>query len=145
MGEIIRQDTEYAMRALVHLAVNGEEKQIAAKELAKSRNVPEDFMYKILHKLTRVGLTTCRLGYHGGFKLARSPREITLLQVVAAIQGPITVKKCCLDLEVCPERSVCEFLPKLMELQNSLTTSLDGVTLADVIKHEHLNEEEENK
>ena len=138
MTELIRQDTEYAMRALVHLAMNGKKKQIAAKELAKSRNVPEDFMYKILRKLTRAGLTTCHMGYHGGFKLARSPREITLLQVVSAIQGPVMVKKCCLDLEACPRRPVCGFSPKLAELQDILVRSLDSITLADVVKQESI-------
>jgi Rrf2 family protein len=136
MTELIRQDTEYAMRALVHLAVNGKKKQIAAKELAKSRDVPEDFMYKILRKLTRAGMTKCHMGNRGGFKLARSPKQITLLQVVSAIQGPVMVKKCCLDLEACPRRPVCEFSPKLAELQDILVRSLGSITLADVVKQE---------
>jgi Rrf2 family iron-sulfur cluster assembly transcriptional regulator len=136
MTELIRQDTEYAMRALVHLAVNGKKKQITAKELAKSRDVPEDFMYKILRKLTRAGLTTCHMGYHGGFKLARSPGEITFLQVVSAVQGPVIVRKCCLDPEACPRRPVCGVSPKLAALQDILVRSLDSIRLADVLKQE---------
>ena len=136
MPEFIRKDTEYAMRALVYLALNGKEKHVAAKELAKGQDIPEDFAYKILRKLTRSGLTTCHMGHRGGFKLARSPKEITLLQVVSAIQGPVMVKKCCLDLESCPRRSICEFSSKLMELQDSIVRSFDGITLADVVKQE---------
>ena len=133
---MIRKDTEYAMRALVYLALNGKEKLVTAKALAFHRDLPEDFAYKILHKLTRSGITTCQMGQRGGFKLARSPEEITLLQVASAIQGPVMIKKCCLDSDTCPKRSVCEFLPKLKELQNSLITSLDGITLTDVVKQE---------
>lgn len=136
MTELIRQETEYAMRAMVYLAVNGKQKPVAARELARKRDIPEDFMYKILRKLTKAGLTTRQLGYHGGFKLAKRPGEITLWKVINAIQGPVTIKKCCLDTAACSRTSVCEFLPKLIELQNNLIKSLDSITLADVMKQE---------
>jgi Rrf2 family protein len=136
MTELIRQDTEYAMRVLVYLAVSGKQKPVAARELARNRDIPEDFIYKILRKLTKAGLTASELGYHGGFRLANGPGEITLWKVINAIQGPVTIKKCCLDTAACSKTSVCEFLPKLIELQNSLTKSLDAITLADVMKQE---------
>ncbi len=138
MPEFLRKDTEYAMRALVYLALNGKEKHIPAKELAKGQDLPEDFAYKILRKLTRSGLTTCHMGQYGGFKLARDPKEITLLQVVSAIQGPVMIKKCCLDLESCPRRNICEFSTKLMELQDNVVRSFDGITLADVVRQESI-------
>jgi Rrf2 family protein len=138
MPEVIRQDTEYAMRALVFLALNGKEKRAAVKEIAKGQDLPEHFAYKILRKLTRSGLTTCYMGHSGGFKLARSPEEITLLQVVTAIQGPVTIKNCCLDLESCPRGSICKFSAKLMELQDNLVRSFNGITLADVVKQESI-------
>ena len=136
MPELIRKDTEYAMRALVYLALNGKEKFVTAKALALHRNLPEDFAYKIMRKLTRSGITTCQMGQHGGFKLARSPDEITLLQVLSAIQGPVLIKKCCLDSDTCPEKSSCEFLPQLKDLQSSLVTSLESITLAGILKQE---------
>jgi Rrf2 family iron-sulfur cluster assembly transcriptional regulator len=138
MPELIRQDTEYAMRALVYLALNNKGKHVAAKELAKGQDLPQDFTYKILRKLTRSGLTTCHMGHNGGFKLARSPKEITFLQVVTAIQGPVMIKKCCLDLKSCPRMSICEFSAKLMELQDNLVRSFNGITLADVVKQESI-------
>lgn len=138
MPELIRQDTEYAMRALVYLALNAKEKHVAAKKLAKGQDLPEDFAYKILRKLTLSGLTACHMGHNGGFKLARSPEEITLLQVVTAIQGPVMIKKCCLDLKSCPRGSICGFSAKLMELQDNLVRSFNGITLADVVKQESI-------
>jgi Rrf2 family transcriptional regulator, iron-sulfur cluster assembly transcription factor len=138
MPEFIRQDTEYAMRALVYLALKGNAKHVAAKELAKGQDIPEDFAYKILHKLTRAGLTKCHMGHNGGFKLARIPEEITFLQVVTAIQGPVMIKKCCFDLKSCPRGSICGFSAKLMELQDNLVRSFNGITLADVVKQESI-------
>lgn len=138
MSEFIRTDTEYAMRALVYLASNGKETYVAAKEIAKGQDIPEDFAYKILRKLTRSGLTTCHMGHSGGFKLAHTPEQITLLQVVSAIQGPVMVKKCCLDIESCSRRSICGFTAKLMELQDNIVRSFDGITLADVVKQESI-------
>ena len=138
MPEFIRTDTEYAMRALVYLALNGKETHVAAKEIAKGQDIPEDFAYKILRKLTRSGLTVCHMGHSGGFKLARRPDEITFLQVVTAIQGPVMIKKCCLDLESCPRGSICGFSAKLTELQDNLVRSFNGITLADVVKQESI-------
>jgi Rrf2 family iron-sulfur cluster assembly transcriptional regulator len=138
MPELIRQDTEYAMRALVYLALNNKEKPVTAKAIAKGQDLPEDFTYKILRKLTRSGLTTCHMGHSGGFKLARIPEEITFLQVVTAIQGPVMIKKCCFDLKSCPRGSICGFSAKLMELQDNLVRSFNGITLADVVKQESI-------
>lgn len=136
MSELIRQDTEYAMRALVYLALKGGGRFVAAKELAHYRDLPKDFSYKILRKLTLSGLTICQMGNRGGFKLAYSPTDISLLQVISAIQGPVMIKKCCLESGTCSNQSICGFLPRLTELQDYLSKCLDGITIADVMKQE---------
>ena len=134
MTEIIRKDSDYAIRILVGLALKDGEAPIAAKVLARTQEIPEDFIYKILRKLTRAGLTTGYMGTHGGFRLTGSPQDITMLQVVSAIQGPVVVRKCCLDIESCPRQGACNISIKLGVLQDSLTDSLVKITLADILK-----------
>ena len=137
MTDIIRKDTDYAMRILVCLAVNNNEKPVATKVLAKTQDIPEDFIYKVLRKLARSGLVTSRMGAQGGFKLALKPEQVIFLDVVSAIQGPLTVRKCCLDLEACPRRETCNVSQKLGELQELLVQSLGRITLADVLKEKN--------
>lgn len=134
MTELIRKDTDYAMRMLVGLACEDGHMPVAAKVLAKTQGIPEDFAYKILRKLARAGLAQGFMGANGGFRLARAPGEISLLQVVSAIQGPVVVRKCCLDMDSCPRRGACAISIKLGGLQDILTDSLARITLADILK-----------
>jgi Rrf2 family protein len=134
MTEIIKKDTDYAMRMLAYLARNNGKSPIAAKKLATAGEVPEDFAYKILRKLTRAGLAVGSMGSHGGFKLAKAPQDITLFDVVSAIQGPITVRKCCLANEACSRQGICDISTVLGGLQANLTGSLQKITVADILK-----------
>jgi Rrf2 family protein len=136
MPELIRQDTEYAMRALVYLALNNQEKFVTVKALAQQSHLPADFAHKILRHLTKSGLTRRQMGRHGGFKLTLKPEEITLAQVVSAIQGSTVIKRCCTDPGVCPTSKGCGFLPALKALQDRVIASLNCITLAEVVKQE---------
>ena len=122
------------MRVLVYLALNDNEKPVATKILAQTQDIPLDFIYKILRKLTRAEFVTSKMGMRGGFKLVREPAQIKFLDVVTAVQGPITVRVCCLDLEACPRRKNCNVSKKLGELQESLLQSLSKITLAEVLQ-----------
>ena len=134
MTEIIKKDTDYAMRMLAYLALNNGESPVAARKLAAAGEVPEDFAYKILRKLTRAGLTVGTMGSHGGFKLGKAPQAISLLDVVSAIQGNLTVRECCLSRDACSRKGTCDICKILGGLQNDLTGSLQKLTLADVLK-----------
>lgn len=131
--ELIGADTDYAMRALVYLALNRDKGPVATKTLAGAQDIPVEFAYKILQKLTRAGLTGRRMGAHGGFVLGRDPEHISLLEVIQAIQGPVAVRKCCLGLDNCPRSPSCIVMPKLEKLQVSLKKSLKDITLAKVM------------
>ena len=138
MTEIIKKDTDYAMRMLAYLARNNGKSPVAAKKLATAEEVPEDFAYKILRKLTRAGLAVGSMGSHGGFKLGKAPQDITLFDVASAIQGPITVRKCCLANDACQRQGICDVSKVLTGLQTNLNGSLRKITLADVLKESQI-------
>ncbi len=131
--EILKSDTDYAMRLLVHLAVNGAGTTIAAKAMADAQDIPPDFVYKILQRLAGAGIVSRRMGAHGGFKLALDPGQITLSRVAEAIQGPVMVRKCALGLPACGRQDSCPISAKLKQVQDKLTAFLEGVTLADIL------------
>jgi Rrf2 family protein len=131
--DVIGADTDYAMLALIHLAVNEKQQAVSTKTLAKSQGLPVEFVYKIMGRLTKAGLTKRYMGAKGGFMLARKPEEITLLDIVQATQGKLTLKKCCINPLSCAKSRACAVLPKLTQLQNTFLKSLDDISLLEIV------------
>ena len=83
----ISQTLDYASRALVHVARKHDgESVVRTDAIAESEAIPSSFLAQILHELKRCGLATSRRGKTGGWKLAKSPNQITLLEVVEALE-----------------------------------------------------------
>ena len=77
------------------------------------------------------------MGVQGGFTLARDPEDVTLLEVMEAIQGPVAVRKCVLGKDECSRSSSCLISAKLGELQENLVEFLRNMTLAEVVEAAH--------
>lgn len=129
--EIIRKETDYAIRALLHLA-RAEGRQTRCAEVAQSCDIPKSFAYKILGRLAGAGLVVGRAGRAGGFRLNRSPKRITLRHVVDAVQGPLAVSPCLVDPAACSRRKGCPVAAKWVTLQRSIVNFLGHTTLDDL-------------
>ena len=94
MGLRFTSAADYAVRAMIHLACLPEERQVLRDEIAAAENIPSSFMAKILRSLVRGQLLRSARGVNGGFALSRTPDEITLLEIVEAIEGPLNLTDC---------------------------------------------------
>jgi Rrf2 family protein len=103
----ISRQTDYACRILLHLALNGTSGRLTAREVAAQRLIPPAVMRRIVTQLSVAGLVKTTRGSVGGIALARPPHEISLLDVVQAMEGPITLNACTIDPETCPFIPVC--------------------------------------
>jgi len=130
--ELVRQDTDYALRALIHLAPARDEERVSAPSLAKAQQIPLSFCHKILRKLVAAGFIASRPGRSGGFVLARRPSSVRLVDVVTTIQGPIAVTHCMMQVDPCPRRSDCPASRKWGKLQERILLFLRKTTLADL-------------
>ena len=79
----------YAVHALVFMAVQKSSKPLASHNIAQARGIPERFLLKVLKPLVSVRILLSIKGPNGGYRLARAPNEITLLDVLEAVDGPI--------------------------------------------------------
>jgi Rrf2 family protein len=79
----------YAMQALIHMAGQEDNPIVASQHVAEARQIPEKFLLKLLRPLVAVGLLHSVKGPHGGYRLARPAKAITLLEIVEAVDGPI--------------------------------------------------------
>ena len=134
---LIKSDTDYAMRMLVSLALRGESIPVAVAVLVDGQDIPLEFAYKVLQKLCRAGIVKSFKGANGGFLLAKEPREISLMQVVGAVQGRIVIRPCLLNDDNCVSAKPCPVSLKLQKLQETLDSEMDGITLADIIGIKH--------
>lgn len=108
----ITRQADYAVRAVLYLSRLGNSERAATSTVAEEQRIPPSFLAKIISQLSIAGLLHTSRGARGGVTLARDPKEITLLEVIEAIDGPIQLNECvgedaeCSFDEDCPLRSV---------------------------------------
>ncbi len=95
---MLSQTVEYALRAMVYLAGFSDEPQ-PTEQIAEKTKVPPAYLSKVLQNLTRKGLVRSHRGVRGGFSLAQSPEEITVLDVVNAVEPIQRIRTCPLELK----------------------------------------------
>jgi len=97
----ITRQADYAVRAVLYLARLGQEDRAATSQVAQEQHIPPSFLAKIISQLSIAGLLHTSRGARGGVMLAREPKDITLLEVIEAIDGPIMLNECVGDTGSC--------------------------------------------
>jgi Rrf2 family protein len=128
----ISAKADYAVRAVMELAAVPEGVSLNAREIAAAQEIPQNFLENILAELRRAGIVHTHRGPGGGSSLARSPGEISVAEILRAIDGPLAAVR---DLP--PEQLVyagaARNLPALWcRMQTCLDDLLDGVTVGDL-------------
>jgi Rrf2 family protein len=138
----LTRKTDYALIALTHMAQDPEG-CCSAREIAGRYHVPLPLLMNILKLLTRRGLARSARGPHGGYTLAVAPAEITLYDVIRAVEGPVQLVQCvdhhasrpeeAAKASSCGLMSLCPVHSPIQLVHNKLVEFLTGVTLADVV------------
>jgi Rrf2 family protein len=128
----ITRQADYAVRAVLHLARNGDQRT-ATSAIAEEQRIPPSFLAKIVSQLSIAGLLHTSRGARGGVTLARNAKEITLLEVIEAIDGPIQLNECVGDSGACAFDDNCPLRPVWCDAQEELVTRLKGTNFADMV------------
>lgn len=131
--DVIRRNTDYALRLMVHLARHVEAGSLSSRRLAQEEGVSAQLASKLLQKLSAAGLVSSRLGKSGGFALSKQPSAITLTEVIAVTQGPVHLNRCLAAEGVCPFQSRCSICRRLRTLQDHIDETLAHISLADLV------------
>ena len=126
---IINRETDYALRALTRLALAGDSMPVSA--LAEAEDVPPDFLRKIMQRLHRAGIVESCQGPFGGYRLARPARQLSVLDVIEAVQGPLVITECISRQEICSRIDYCPFRRRLSALMAELNAKLAKVPISD--------------
>ena len=128
----ISRKTDYALRILSLLA-EGDDSLLSVRTAADQVDVPYSFARSIQHGLVQAGIIESLRGVHGGMRLKVDPSQITVRQVVEAVQGPLYFNNCTAPGAVCERMEGCCFHPLWNGLTALVTDYLDSVTLEDVV------------
>lgn len=127
----ITRQADYAVRAVSYLASLEPGAKATTRTIAEKQNIPSSFLAKIIAQLTVVGLLQTTRGVRGGVSLARDPQDISLLDVVEAIDGPVLINICANDDYECSIQN-CAIRPIWAEAQAGLIKNLEAANFAQI-------------
>ena len=130
--DLIRRNTDYALRAMVFLATHRDQGPASAKTIATEMDFSHQLACKLMQQLAKAGLVRSLMGKNGGFELARDPADITLLEMIEAIQGQVRMSACVLGIQSCKHFGQCPIRRKLRGLQDTVTDHLRQTTLQEL-------------
>jgi len=120
---------DYGARGTLYLARQPRDRVVLVGEIARAEGVPESYLAKIFQSLARAGLVRSHRGARGGFSLARPAAEITLRQIIEAVEGPLSLNRCLDPREGCECSPTCPMYAPLAAVQERLLAALDAITL----------------
>ncbi|RME50436.1 MAG: Rrf2 family transcriptional regulator [Caldilineae bacterium] len=137
MFQITRR-ADYAVRIMVELGEQENDQPIPARKVAQRTGVPQPFLHKIVSELVKEGLVSSQAGPSGGLRLNRPTTQITLRQILEAVEGPLCINVCLLRPGECPRDITCPVHGFWGRLQTSIMQQLEGATLDKLIAEARL-------
>ena len=130
----ITRQADYAVRAVLYLARLGSTERAATSTVAEEQRIPPSFLAKIISQLSIAGLLHTSRGARGGVTLAREPRDITLLEVIEAIDGPIQLNECVGEDSECTFDGECPLRSVWCDAQEMLVKRLKGTNFHQLLE-----------
>lgn len=124
----------YGIHAMYDLALNANGGPQSIKAIAEREAIPEAYLEQLIAVLKREGLVNSTRGAQGGYMLARRPEEITVGDVLRALEGGLSLVDCLDEEDVCGKSCACPSRIVWMKLRDGLNAIVDGITLRDMLE-----------
>jgi len=134
----LTKKTDYALMAINYMSDRGASFVAKTRNIAETYHIPPEVLAKILQKLAKKGMVASQNGPKGGYRLARNPRDITLGELIRAIEGPIQIIRCTEGESICEQTEQCTIRSPLRKIERQIVGFLDGITI-DKICNESLD------
>lgn len=129
MTVIFSKKCEYGLQAVLYLATYEKGEIISSEDISKKLNIPKEFISKILQSLTESGIVSSKKGKYGGFALAKDPKKIRLIDIVASIDGLKIFNSCVLGFPKCNPDNPCPLHDKWGDLRTRTYNMLTDETI----------------
>jgi Rrf2 family iron-sulfur cluster assembly transcriptional regulator len=133
---MLSQTGEYALRAIVHIAQQDADRTVGAKEIAEARNIPPNYLSKILRELVRAGLLDSARGVGGGFRIARQLGEIRVADIVGPFDDVSRQTQCPLGQTDCDGQDRCPIDANWRPVAEAFHNFVQKTTLQDFVNNE---------
>ncbi len=133
----LTKKADYGLIALRHLAVqprtaSNPRGSASTKDIAEAYGIPLPLLSKVLQKLTKSGFLISEHGTNGGYRLSRDPHEITALEVIRTIDGPIILTHCFTEHAHCDQGPLCPVREPLRKVHEGILRLLSGISISDM-------------
>ena len=136
--------TRYGLRFMIELAANQGRGPVNMKDIARSQNLSEKYLSQILILLKSAGLVEGFRGLHGGYTLSRPSSEITMKDIVSALEGDLSLIECIERPGTCPRESSCVSQEVWQKLGTVLSDALVSISLSELVSRRQEKTEKEN-
>jgi Rrf2 family protein len=133
----LSKKADYGLIAVKHLATHRNEHACSANEIAEEYGISTTLMAKVLQKLAREGVVAAKHGSGGGYQLAKAPGQITALDVISAIDGPVLITSCVTNHGNCDATDKCSVREPLRRVNESILQVLSMVTISQMSEDPH--------
>jgi len=130
----ITRQADYALRAIYYLSTIGPGNRASTRQIAKEQHIPPSFLAKIISQLSVAGLLHTSRGARGGVTLARDIEDVTMLDVVEAIDGPIKINECVGNGHGCEFQQECPMREMWEDIQQEIVSRLESTTFSELGK-----------
>lgn len=128
----LSKKADYGLIAVKHLAMHRGDHACSANEIAEDYGISTTLMAKVLQRLARQGLVAAKHGSSGGYQLAKDPGEISALDVISAIDGPVLITSCVTNHGNCEATERCSVREPLRRVNESILQVLSAVTISQM-------------
>lgn len=130
----LSKKVEYGLMAVLHMASLRPGELATAKDISDAYDIPAELLGKVLQALARVNVIEAVLGARGGYKLRRAVEQITLGEVIEALEGPVHFARCQEDPDQCGQFHSCNIKEPVYAIHDQLMTFINGISLGSFRK-----------
>ena len=140
---LVSRKGDYATRALQDLALHSDQGPVQIEGIARRQGLPLRYLEQLLLILKRAGFLRSKRGVNGGYFLAKPPGEITIGEVLRAVEGPVAPIFCVTSgkREICPKEGLCALQDLWAEVRDAVSKVVDTTTLEDISRRLRAKEE----
>lgn len=128
----------YGLRAMVDLALNSTDQKVTIKSISERQGISENYLEQIIALLKKAGYVTSSRGAQGGYRLSRAPLDISIGEILRALEGNLNPVDCTLtnDDKECSQKNLCVTKFVWKRISDSINEAVDGISLQDMVNEQ---------
>ena len=134
----------YGLRSIIDVALNQAKGPVTLNDIAERQSISVKYLWQVINPLKTSGFLSVTRGAKGGYVLGQRPDEITMLEVLTTLEGPVSILKCLTHPDECNRINSCVARTIWMEVNKAVEKALENITLAEVLRRCEQSSETDN-